>query len=913
MSELDPKINELEARLESLVRTQIDFQVEVTAIRKELTRLRGESAAKRPEAARADHPPIRAQQQPVEQPSPVTSKLPPTTEVPTFVTLGGYSAPEEPKEESKFSAYFNEQANNARANLEEFIGKNLISKIGILILILGVGIGAKYAIDNNLISPLTRIVLGYVFGFGLLCFAVKLKTKYHNFSSVLLSGGMAIMYFITYFAYSAYELIGQPLAFVLMVMFTAFTVMSAIVYDRQVIAHIGLIGAYAVPFLLSSDSGRYGFLFSYMSVINTGILAISIRKYWKPIFYTSSFFTWVIFYAWFLSKYNPGEHFYLALTFVGIFFAIFYATKVFHGLAHRESSHAENLISILGTGFIFYCFCFAIGDSPTSLWNYAVFFSYLALAGLVVLITSYRFYGRVLVYLAYPFTWLIFGNWYLSYYDVNQHFALAAVFASVFFLIFYGATLIYRLVTEELSMVENAALILTNSFIFYGFGYAIVDSRESLRGFEGLFTVAHAAFHSFVAQMASRIRPLADDVVQVLTILILTFATIAVPVQFDGNFVTLIWAAEAAILFVYGRLRKIELFEYFSYPLMWLAVASMAVDWTTAFFERTWEVSEFNRQPLYNGDLVTALVFVTAFAVIFVVNRDERYEPAIDKNYAKIFGYLVGAVALFVLYNAFRIEIGNYFHIRRVEELGRSLTLGPARSDLWLFNVSWQLIYTMLFLAGTAFVNLKKARSRMLAFAGSFLGLLNLFVFVTVGMFLMYELRVSYLTNESAGIMNVAIRFIAYAATSALLFSLFRYSRDTLMTEQIDAKILRLGFEAVFTTTLFITASCELVNLMAQFNIADGTKLGLSILWGVFALGMVVVGIAQDKKHLRIAAIILLAVTLAKLFFYDITELDTIPKTILFISLGILLLVISFLYNKYKHMIFQNGEQNSPE
>lgn len=50
---------------------------------------------------------------------------------------------------------------------------------------------------------------------------------------------------------------------------------------------------------------------------------------------------------------------------------------------------------------------------------------------------------------------------------------------------------------------------------------------------------------------------------------------------------------------------------------------------------------------------------------------------------------------------------------------------------------------------------------------------------------------------------------------------------------------------------------------------------------------LIVMGIAKDKTHLRIAAIVLLAVTLAKLFFYDIANLDTISKTLLFVTLGI--------------------------
>ena len=51
---------------------------------------------------------------------------------------------------------------------EKFIGENLINKIGIAILIIGVGIGAKFSIENDFISPLTRVILGYLFGLGLL-------------------------------------------------------------------------------------------------------------------------------------------------------------------------------------------------------------------------------------------------------------------------------------------------------------------------------------------------------------------------------------------------------------------------------------------------------------------------------------------------------------------------------------------------------------------------------------------------------------------------------------------------------------------------------------------------------------------------------------------------------------------------
>ncbi|MEP5635471.1 MAG: DUF2339 domain-containing protein, partial [Maribacter dokdonensis] len=80
-------------------------------------------------------------------------------------------------------------------------------------------------------------------------------------------------------------------------------------------------------------------------------------------------------------------------------------------------------------------------------------------------------------------------------------------------------------------------------------------------------------------------------------------------------------------------------------------------------------------------------------------------------------------------------------------------------------------------------------------------------------------------------------------------------------------------------------------------------KLGLSILWGVYALLLIALGIWKKKKYLRVGAIVLFSITLIKLFFYDNSSLNTIAKTIVFVSLGVLLLIISFLYNKYKHII----------
>ena len=152
------------------------------------------------------------------------------------------------KKQTKQKANVSGQLPKLDIKLEKFIGENILSKIGIVILIIGVAIGSKYSIEHDLISPLTRVILGYLVGLGLLGLGMKLKKAYKNFSAVLVSGSMTILYFMTYAAYSFYQLFPQILAFALMVVFTVFAVIAALNYKNQIIAHIGLVGAYAVPF-----------------------------------------------------------------------------------------------------------------------------------------------------------------------------------------------------------------------------------------------------------------------------------------------------------------------------------------------------------------------------------------------------------------------------------------------------------------------------------------------------------------------------------------------------------------------------------------------------------------------------------------------------------------------------------------
>lgn len=811
MSETDEKIEQLQQRLDKVVKYQGFFDKEISQIKYEINVLRAVQQ-KRNAQAQTDAP----NKPPVKEyiPPPRSPEASKSTEKQSDAQSRRQPAYNRQKQSSNQKTaeasdnYYSKFPRKApetepiQANLEKFIGENLLSKIGIVILVVGVAIGAKYAIDRNLISPFMRIVLGYAFGFGLLGFAVKLKRKYHNFSAVLLSGAMAIMYFITYFAYSLYGLFPQASAFVLMLIFTVFTVAAAINYNRQVIAHIGLVGAYAVPFLLSNNSGNYAFLFAYMAIINGGILAISLKKYWKPLFYTSFIFTWATFYGFYLTKYQTAEHFNLALVFLSVFFLIFYLT-------------------------------------------------------------------------------------------------------------FIG----YKLISRENVAIENIVLILANSFIFYGLGYSILDRSEGFANYLGLFTVINAAIHFVFAFAVSRLKLIPKDLIYLLSALVLTFATIAVPVQLDGNFVTLVWTAEAAILFWIGRTKQIRLYEYYSFPLMFLATASLLADWMTINdFRSAIEIRQ-SGYNFFNGTFVTSIVFVIAFAFVHFLNRDEKYEPALDAEIHKPLSYLIPTIALCVLYNSFRMQIGNYFMFQSAQTAAPTFDGATLRTDnnILFFNIIWQINYTLLFLTVLSFINIKRWKSPALAFAAIILEVFTLTIFLTVGLYLLGELRESYLSATNAaifnrGVMHIAIRYISYAFVAAAILSLYQYAKQKFLREYVPEKSLKFTLDFILYFSLWLIFSSELVNWMDILGYKDSYKLGLSILWGIYALVLIILGIYKNSKHLRVGAIVLFGITLAKLFFYDIAELDTISKTVVFVSLGILLLIVSFLYNKYKNLIFEINE-----
>lgn len=680
---------------------------------------------------------------------------------------------------------------------EKFIGENLISKIGILITVIGVAFGAKYAIDHELISPLTRIVMGYLAGIGLTGIAMRLKEKYENFSAVLLSGGLAVLYIITYFAYNYYTLLPQTVAFLLMVIFTGFAVLAAWHYNRQIIALMGLVGAYGVPFLLGEKSGSATVLLAYMTLINTGILFIAFRKYWKPLFATAFWLSWLIF-SW----------------------------------------------------------------------------------------------------------WMLFG------YEREQHFWTALFFNLAFFLLFYGTILAYKLIKKESYRWTDIMLLLTNSFIFFGFGYNILEDHHTGAQLLGVFTLINAGIHFAVGRMIYRDQLVDRNLFYFIIGLVIVFLTIAVPVQLDGNWVTLLWAAEAVLLFWLGRSRNVPAFEKMSFPLLQLAFISLLQDWSVSYNQGFYGEPETWLKPIFNAQLPGSLLVCGIFGLMTWMMGGERYPSALPEKslWRQGLRFAVPAIFLLALYFTFRMEIDYYFRMRSNLAIDRLPDTATSNYSVYEHLGSiWGIYYSLVFLAVLSLINMRWIKNKTLGVINLCLNACALFFFLVGGLFSLNLLDDGYvLTPDGEVIISSGysyLRYLGYALVAGLLYITYRY-------QALDLIPLRRKwpFDTLLHLITLVLVSYELVHQLTAAGAEDATKLGLSILWGVYALFLIGLGIAQRKAYLRISAIALFTITLIKLFFYDIVHLSTMSKTVVLLALGVLLLLISFLYNKFKHLIADEDE-----
>lgn len=183
----------------------------------------------------------------------------------------------------------NGQQQKPQIDTESTIGGKLSIWIGGLTLAIGGLYLAKYSIDAGLLGPRARTVFGFMFGLALTIAGEWTRRRPDRFSlagfenanipAILSGAGIFIMFGAVYAAHALYGLIGPTSSFIILAILALFSLGISLLHG-PILASIGLIASYAVPFLISSNSANIPVLAIYITMVSAAVMYVAWYRGW---------------------------------------------------------------------------------------------------------------------------------------------------------------------------------------------------------------------------------------------------------------------------------------------------------------------------------------------------------------------------------------------------------------------------------------------------------------------------------------------------------------------------------------------------------------------------------------------------------------------------------------------------------
>jgi len=244
-------------------------------------------------------------------------------------------------------------------NWEEWVGKKLLQKIGIIIVLIGMIVLLKYSFDNRLIGELGRIGLGAFGGAILLGAGEFFRRKYPDWFQAFTGGGLVLLYFTVWVARVFYReellqahdiAVSAPMATFLYGFITVIGALAAIRYRSQVVAWFTVLGGYLTPLLIASDPNPDG-LVTYLAILAVGILLLSWKGKWPYIGIASFVLT-----QFYLN--SPGAYLHPGLSDIRQFviavgyFALFGVLPVINQFSLRKQARPDEILMIIANAVL---------------------------------------------------------------------------------------------------------------------------------------------------------------------------------------------------------------------------------------------------------------------------------------------------------------------------------------------------------------------------------------------------------------------------------------------------------------------------------------------------------------------------------------------------------------------------------
>ena len=554
---------------------------------------------------------------------------------------------------------------------------------------------------------------------------------------------------------------------------------------------------------------------------------------------------------------------YYALFSHTIAFVILCVTTIFMSAVSVLYDRKELAVTALVGGFIA---PFIISTDSSSIISLQIYITILNIG--MFCLAMYKKWA-ILPMVSFGFTYIIlWGTTALGSFSDSEAvttYPTLFAFATLFYVIFLlPVVFILRTQYGENTRLGLLGIITANSFMYLIYGDFLLQHFEASSD-----TTAYLAFFIAAVNLAIhlylRFRVEGQDTLRNLMLgLAVTFASMGIPILFSAANVLMVWAAESVLLLWLFTKEKNRIYELASAVLLLLTLGALAYYRTTDTF-----IHDTGDSLFFNGAF-----FVTTFVSIayYVVAVIMQFNKELFSDTKRLIAYtpcnaIVYALGFSILFLAFRDNF--HFHLEQpISEYASLLTanimlLGGALILRKRFEISKnKLAYEIsLYLAG-----------------------------------ILFAMTVWNYTDPEGLLLRwlmalVTIAYMAYCMRGQLLVT---SNQRNLHTEY-----------SIISTLMWLTLTRLLLITFNEVNFSTAFSLSL----GIAAFILMCIGMRYHSKEIRIVSLAEFGIVIGKLILNDVWAMPSLGKIIVFISLGALLLILSFLYQKLKDALFNEEEQ----
>ncbi|MCR5498452.1 MAG: DUF2339 domain-containing protein [Paludibacteraceae bacterium] len=459
--------------------------------------------------------------------------------------------------------------------------------------------------------------------------------------------------------------------------------------------------------------------------------------------------------------------------------------------------------------------------------------------------------------------------------NVSEHESTMLLFFTLFYIIFLLP--IFQILklqsTEKMSTVLISA-ILSNNIVYFTLGQILLYQMDASYIYDWVIQPS-ALLCLFTALVNIGIhlwmRKVNHDFLKEFTLaLSITFITLFVPIQFDGKLVFLIWAVEMVLLYWLHIRSKIRTYEFGALTLFLVTIVCFVICAMD---------SDYHMGPnkLFTNQYFISNIF-TSLAYLATALLMEKYKERASQSKVLIYDIFN---PLFYIASALTAYITTFIELS-VSIESRALSA----ASIGLLTSGMMLLLCICF----------RKRFTYEKHAGCYLAMMSLAVMA-------FPLSVSFVKIPTENL--PFILSVTNGVAGALC--LYWVARCFYRTKPSDKS---------FTIYLNLLATVQIVTM--AYLIA--TQMGCGNFSIVFSITMGVIGFIQMclgmKLHMKIMRIISLCtfgLVLGKLIAVDLWSMPSLGKIVTFVLLGLLLLILSFLYQKLKSVLFQDEKEEEKE